>query len=126
VWVENKLYAREGPRQLEDQWRALRAEKPILSAQHLVAIVLTRDDVAKSQRKARVPAGFDVRVLRWLEIKDLVIAAGADAGGQYWCDLPSTPSEFRELAALRAFLWWIEQEEPSRRYSPRDHSRPTR
>jgi hypothetical protein len=108
LWCEGKLYAPEGPRQLDDQFAALSEQTPATGNGRLVAIVLGDEDEEKIKAAQRHSPAFKIRVITWLDVKDLVNEVGASALGADWLDRPVGPREGMDIAILRAFIHWLE------------------
>jgi hypothetical protein len=108
LWCEAKQYAREGPRQLDDQFAALCAQAPASGNGRLLAIVLRDNDGEKIKAADRESLAFKVCVMTWLDVKDLVNEIGARTLGADWLDLPAQAAEGMDIAVLRAFVRWVE------------------
>ena len=108
LWCEGKLYAPEGRRQLDDQFAALSERTPATGNGRLVAIVLRDEDEETIRAAERQSPTFKIRVITWLDVKDLVNEVGASALGADWLDRPVRPREGIDIAILRAFVRRLE------------------
>lgn len=86
LWCENKLDSRERKEQLDDQYDALQAAAPAAQSSRLLAIVPIDRDRREINERTRVSKAFDVKVLTWLELNDLVRRVGMHSAGAAWPD----------------------------------------
>jgi hypothetical protein len=107
LWCECKVKAREGIKQLDDQFVALKKAKPRRS--RLVAVVRTHADRKKIEaRKDGRPDGFKVAIITWSEVAALVARRGgelAKSGWQEKATAPRAPAVQRVLAEL---FWYLD------------------
>jgi hypothetical protein len=90
LWCECKVKAREGVKQLDDQFVALKKSKPRRS--RLVAVVRTHADRKKIEdRKDGRPDGFKVGIITWSEVAALVAGRGGELAKSGWQEKATAP-----------------------------------